>query len=136
LQIAGLGGAVHTAQVDARDPLSVDAHVDDVVATAGGVDVSLNVISDRAVQGTPMVEMDADEYVEPVAAAVRTFFLTSRAAARVMRRQPSGGVILAFGGAADPPRGFYLGSLQTAFHAVEAMRLSSRSISAPRACAS
>jgi 3-oxoacyl-[acyl-carrier protein] reductase len=87
---AGFRGAVRTAQVDALDPASVDAHMDDVVATAGGVDVSFNVISDRAVQGTPMVEMDADEYVEPLAAAVRTFFLTSRAAARVMRRQLSG----------------------------------------------
>jgi enoyl-[acyl-carrier-protein] reductase (NADH) len=33
-----------------------------------------------------------------------------------------GGVILVFGGAADPPRGYHLGGLQTAFHAMEAMR--------------
>jgi NAD(P)-dependent dehydrogenase (short-subunit alcohol dehydrogenase family) len=39
-----------------------------------------------------------------------------------MRRQETGGVILLFGGAADPPRGVHLGGLQTAFHAVEAMR--------------
>jgi enoyl-[acyl-carrier-protein] reductase (NADH) len=38
-----------------------------------------------------------------------------------MSRQGSG-VILAFGGSADPPRGPYLGSLQIGFHAVEAMR--------------
>jgi enoyl-[acyl-carrier-protein] reductase (NADH) len=31
-------------------------------------------------------------------------------------------VILAFGGEGDPPREGYLGGLQTAFHAVEAMR--------------
>ena len=33
-----------------------------------------------------------------------------------------GGVILVFGGAGDPPRGYHLGGLQTAFHAMEAMR--------------
>jgi 3-oxoacyl-[acyl-carrier protein] reductase len=38
-----------------------------------------------------------------------------------MIRQGSG-VILAFGGEGDPMRGHYLGGLQVAFHAVEAMR--------------
>jgi enoyl-[acyl-carrier-protein] reductase (NADH) len=31
-------------------------------------------------------------------------------------------VILVFGGEGDPPRGYHLGGLQTAFHALEAMR--------------
>ena len=38
-----------------------------------------------------------------------------------MKRQ-GGGVILAFGGEGDPPRGYHLGGLQTAFQALEAMR--------------
>jgi 3-oxoacyl-[acyl-carrier protein] reductase len=52
---------------------------------------------------------------------VRTTFLTSRAAGRHMARQGSG-VILAFGGSGDPPRDYYLGGLQVAFEAIEAMR--------------
>jgi enoyl-[acyl-carrier-protein] reductase (NADH) len=32
------------------------------------------------------------------------------------------GRLLAFGGAGDPPRDYFLGGLQTAFHAIEAMR--------------
>jgi 3-oxoacyl-[acyl-carrier protein] reductase len=32
------------------------------------------------------------------------------------------GVILVFGGEGDPPRGHHLGGLQTAFHAMDAMR--------------
>jgi NAD(P)-dependent dehydrogenase (short-subunit alcohol dehydrogenase family) len=52
---------------------------------------------------------------------VRTTFITARAAARHMI--PTGsGVILMFGGEGDPPRGYNLGGLQTAFHAMEAMR--------------
>jgi len=63
--------------------------------------------------------MDVEDYLRPVATAVRTNFLTAKAAARHMG---PGGVILFFGGEGDPPRGWSLGGLQTAFHAVEAMR--------------
>jgi len=48
-------------------------------------------------------------------------FLTSRAAARHMIKRGSG-VILVFGGEGDPLRGYNLGGLQVAFHAMEAMR--------------
>ncbi|MFL5830711.1 MAG: SDR family NAD(P)-dependent oxidoreductase [Solirubrobacteraceae bacterium] len=114
--------AVDVAVLDALDRAAVDAHADHVVATAGSIDVSFNLISHGDVQGTPMVEMDVEDYVRPVTTAVRTNLITTSAAARHMRRQPSGGVILMFGGAADPPRGAHLGALQTAFHAMEAMR--------------
>jgi 3-oxoacyl-[acyl-carrier protein] reductase len=114
--------SVDVAQVDALDAASVDAHADAVAREAGGIGVSFNVISQQDVQGTPMVEMDVEDYLRPVVTTVRTTLLTAAAAARHMRRQKTGGVILLFGGAADPPRGFHLGGLQTAFHAVEAMR--------------
>ena len=53
--------------------------------------------------------------------AVRTTFLTSRAAARHMIRQASG-VILVFGGSGDPMRDYYIGGTQVAFEALESMR--------------
>jgi len=118
----GSGASVSVAEVDALDADAVNAHADAVVAAAGGIDISFNVISQQDVQGTPMVEMDVEDYLRPVVTTARTTFLTAAAAARHMRRQPGGGVILLFGGAADPPRGIHLGGLQTAFHAVEAMR--------------
>jgi 3-oxoacyl-[acyl-carrier protein] reductase len=68
-----------------------------------------------------MAEMAADDYLRPVVTAVRTTFLTARAAARHMARQGSG-VILIFGGSGPPPRGYYLGGLQVAFEAMESMR--------------
>ena len=46
----------------------------------------------------------------PVLTLVRSTFLTWRAAARQMTQQPTGGVILAFGGEGDPPRGYHLGA--------------------------
>jgi 3-oxoacyl-[acyl-carrier protein] reductase len=119
--IRSAGGVAETAQVDALDEQAVDAHADAVAAAAGGIDVSFNLISHGDVQGTPLAEMALDDFTRPVFTAVRTTFLTSRAAARHMIRQGSG-VILAFGGEGDPMRGYYLGGLQVAFHAIEAMR--------------
>ena len=81
----------------------------------------MNVITHGDVQGTPMVEMSVEDYLRPVATAVRTTFLTSTAAGRHMMRQGSG-VILAFGGSGEPPRDGYLGGLQVAFEAIESMR--------------
>jgi 3-oxoacyl-[acyl-carrier protein] reductase len=115
------GGRAETATVDAADERAVDRHAAEVVAATGRIDVCFNAISHGEVQGTPVAEMQLDDYVRPVTTAVRTTFVTWRAAARQMIRQ-GGGVILAFGGEADPPRGYRLGSLQICFHAIEAMR--------------
>jgi 3-oxoacyl-[acyl-carrier protein] reductase len=79
------------------------------------------VISHGDVQGTPMAEMEPEDYLRPVVTAVRTTFLTSRAAARHMIGQGSG-VILVFGGSGEPLRDYYLGGLQVAFEALESMR--------------
>src|SRR5215216_3224803 len=68
-------------------------------------------ISHGDVQGARFVEMALEDYLRPVDTAVRTTFLTSRAAGRRMVRQGAG-VILAFGGSGDPPRDYYLGGLQ------------------------
>ena len=119
--VRAAGGEAETAVVDALDPASVDAHADAVAAAAGGIDISFNLISIGDVQGTPMAEMDVEDYLQPVVNAVRSTFLTARAAARHMV-PAGGGVLLNFGGEGPPPRRGSLGGLQTAFHAVEAMR--------------
>jgi 3-oxoacyl-[acyl-carrier protein] reductase len=90
-EIRSAGGLAETAQVDALDEMAVDEHADTVAASAGGIDISsFNLISYRDVQGTPLVEMPLEDFERPVATAVRTQFLTSRAAARHMVGQGSG----------------------------------------------
>jgi 3-oxoacyl-[acyl-carrier protein] reductase len=121
VDIRSAGGNAETAEVDALDENAVDAHADAVAARAGSIDVSFNLISHGDVQGTPMAEMSLADYERPVVTALRTTFLTWRAAARHMRRQGSG-VILAFGGSGDPMRDQYLGGLQAAFEVIESMR--------------
>ena len=119
--IRSAGGAAETAEVDALDEKAVDAHADSVVAEAGGIDISFNLITHGDVQGTAMVDMSLEDYVRPVVTAVSTTFLTARAAARHMIRRRSG-VILIFGGSGPPLPGYNLGGLQVAFEALESMR--------------
>jgi 3-oxoacyl-[acyl-carrier protein] reductase len=119
--IRAAGGSVETAQVDALDERAVDEHADAVAAQAGGIDISFNLITHPHKHGTPMPELGVDDYLAPVETAVRTMFLTTRAAARHMI-STGGGVILVFGGSGDPMRDYYLGGTQVAFDAQESMR--------------
>jgi 3-oxoacyl-[acyl-carrier protein] reductase len=115
------GGAVYIAQLDARDQGAVDDHVDSVAKASGGLDVSVNAISLDEVFGTPLAEMPLDDFERPILNAVRSTFVTSRAAARHMVKQRSG-VILMFGGYGDPLPDFFLGGFQVALSATDALR--------------
>jgi NAD(P)-dependent dehydrogenase (short-subunit alcohol dehydrogenase family) len=129
-EIRSAGGVAETAHVDALDEQAVDGHVDAVAEKGGGVDISFNLISYGDVQGTTLVEMPLEDFERPVMSAVRTQFLSARAAARHMIRQGSG-VILTFGGAGgrDPIRDYtsggfqvYLGGFQVALGAIDVLR--------------
>jgi NAD(P)-dependent dehydrogenase (short-subunit alcohol dehydrogenase family) len=82
----GRSPAEDTAVVDALDERAVEAHLQSVVDEAGGVDVSFNAIglADTEIVGTPLLELDADRFAEPIAAYARSYFLTARLAARHM----------------------------------------------------
>ena len=123
-RIRGDGGRVETAQVDALDEQAVDGHADAVASDAGGIHVSFNLIAHPYTHGTPLHEMDVDDFMAPIEAAARTTFITARAAVRHMIERGSG-VILAFGGPGDrsaPIRDYYLGGTQVAFDAIETFR--------------
>lgn len=129
-EVRAAGGLAETARVDALDEAEVEEHADAVVADAGGIDVSFNLISYGDVQGTPLAEMSPEDFQRPVVNAVRTQFLTSRAAARHMIGQGSG-VILTFGGSGgrDPIRDYasggfqvHLGGFQVALGALDVLR--------------
>ena len=129
-EICFAGGVAETARVDALDERAVNEHADAVAEKAGGLDISFNLISYRDVQGTPLAQMPLEEFERPLKTAVRTQFLTARAAARHMISQGSV-VILTFGGAGgrDPIRDYtsggfqvYLGGFQIALGAIDVLR--------------
>jgi 3-oxoacyl-[acyl-carrier protein] reductase len=86
-----------------------------------GPDISFNLISVADVQGTPVVEMDWDDFIRPIENAVRSHFLMVKAAVPHMARRGDG-VVLFFGGSGDPVPNYSIGGFQMALHGVEAMR--------------
>jgi len=94
---------VHTATVDALDPASVREHADRVADQAGRIDICFNLIGHGDVHGTPLIEMELEDFVRPIDSIVRSTILTSQATARHMVRQGAG-VILIFGGEGDTGR--------------------------------
>jgi NAD(P)-dependent dehydrogenase (short-subunit alcohol dehydrogenase family) len=130
-EIEAGGGIARGFEVDALDEASVRRFVEEVVGEAGRLDVSFNLISVGDVQGTPLAEMDWEEFMRPVETAVRSNFLTVRAAVPHMVRG-DGGVVLFFGGAGDPVPNYSIGGFQVALHAVETMRRQYASELGPR----
>ncbi len=118
-EIRAAGGVAETAQVDALDEQAVNGYVDAVAEQAGRIDISFNLISHGDVQGIPLVEMSLEDFARPVTAAVRTQFLTTRAAARHMIGRGSG-VVLVLGETTDPVP--LLGGLRVTFDAMESLR--------------
>jgi 3-oxoacyl-[acyl-carrier protein] reductase len=118
-EIRTAGGTARAEVVDALDERGVDAFVDRVAERCGRLDVSFNLISYGDVQ-RPLTEIWVEDFTQPILTAMRTHFLTTRAAARHMTRL-GGGVILAFGGfTGDTVPG--LGGFQVALDAVEGLR--------------
>jgi enoyl-[acyl-carrier-protein] reductase (NADH) len=88
-EIRSAGGAAEVAVVDALDEKAVDEHANAVAAGAGGIDISMNVITHPHTHGIPMAEMDVDDFMAPVDTAARTTFIISMAAARLVARSAS-----------------------------------------------
>jgi 3-oxoacyl-[acyl-carrier protein] reductase len=118
-EIRSNGGSAETAMVDALEEGAVDQYVDDVVKQAGRIDISFNVIGYGDVQKS-LLEISVEDFLQPITNAMRTQFLTTRAAARHM--VPNGlGVILHFGGG-GPQTQPGLGGFKIALDAIEGLR--------------
>jgi 3-oxoacyl-[acyl-carrier protein] reductase len=117
-ELSGSGGSVETAEVDALDQQAVDEHADAVAARAGGIDVSFNAISHGDVHGVPLLELSLEDFARPITVAMRSQFLTSRAAARHMTRQGSG-VIMAITATTARPALPEVGGTGVTFDAIE-----------------
>lgn len=113
------GGLADTAIVDALDEQAVDQYVDRVAAQTGRIDISFDLISYGDVQKL-LTEISVDDFLQPILIAMRTHFLTGRAAIRHMIKRRSG-VILTFGGG-GPQTLPGLGGFKIALDAIEGLR--------------
>jgi len=86
--ILATGGCAKVAEVDALDERAIDQHLQSM----GRVDISFNAVGIPAAKilGVPLIEMDAEQFVLPIAAYTRSYFLTARLAARRMIPNKSG----------------------------------------------
>ncbi|MFW6090781.1 MAG: SDR family NAD(P)-dependent oxidoreductase [Actinomycetota bacterium] len=118
-EIRSDGGTADTAVLDALDEQAVDEFVDTVVEQAGHVDISFNAIGLGDVQ-QPLNQIALDDFLQPITTAMRSQFLTTRAAARHMVPRGSG-VVLAFGGGGTQTMPG-LGGFKIALDALEGLR--------------
>ncbi|ADD42980.1 SDR family NAD(P)-dependent oxidoreductase [Stackebrandtia nassauensis] len=115
------GAQAEAARVDALDEDAVDAHAEQVVSSAGSLDVSFNGVGiDNGDQGVPLVEISADVFGTPIRDYTRTHFITARAAALRMMKQKSG-VILPLSGPMARSAAAFSGSFGLAHAAIESL---------------
>jgi 3-oxoacyl-[acyl-carrier protein] reductase len=118
-EIRASDGAAETAVVNALDERAVDTYVDAVVVQTGYINISFNVIGYGDVQ-PPLNDISVEDFLQPITNAMRTQFLTTRAAARHMVKRGSG-VILYFGGGGSQTMPG-LGGFKIALDAIEGLR--------------
>ncbi|XSG76659.1 SDR family NAD(P)-dependent oxidoreductase [Herpetosiphon llansteffanensis] len=88
------GGLAEVAIVDALDQDAIEHHLAELLAQTGRIDISFNAIWIRGdLQGTPLIQMPADDFTTPIMTGVKTHFLTATAAARQMVQQQSGVIL-------------------------------------------
>jgi NAD(P)-dependent dehydrogenase (short-subunit alcohol dehydrogenase family) len=90
--IVSAGGSADTAEVDALNEQAVDGHLESLINKAGRVDISFNAvgISHTNILGIPLVELDVEQFLQPITTYTRSYFLTARLAARRMIPNKSG----------------------------------------------
>ncbi|MBB5873016.1 NAD(P)-dependent dehydrogenase (short-subunit alcohol dehydrogenase family) [Allocatelliglobosispora scoriae] len=118
-RISAAGGTAETAVVDALDQQAVTDFVDGVARRAGAVDISCNVIGVGDVQ-QPLLEISVGDFLQPIRTAMRSQFITTRAAAPHMISQ-GGGVVITFGGS-GPQTIAGLGGFKVSLDAMEGLR--------------
>src|SRR5215211_1092879 len=99
--VMSAGGSAEVAVLDALDERAVEEHAQAVVAQAGSIDISFNLVTRGDIQGTPLVDMTVADLVRPITNGVTTNFLTARAAARHMIEQESGVILTLDSGSAN-----------------------------------
>src|SRR5207237_999066 len=83
-EITAGGGRALVGVVDTLDENAVRQHADSVVEQTGGIDVAFNLTSRGDVQGTRLLDMDVEDFLQPTSTGLRSNFITAPAAARHM----------------------------------------------------
>lgn len=90
-EIVSVGGSAEVAEVDALDEQAVEGHLQSVIDRVERVDISFNAIGlPNPKVRVPLAELGVEQFSLPIATYTRSYFLTSRLAARRMLEKRSG----------------------------------------------
>jgi len=92
-EISKSGGSASVSKVDALDPKSVDTHLHEIVARAGKLDISFNLIGTNVGIGSSLTDLSDEQFTHAAFDKVRSYFITMTAAARIMEKQGSGVIL-------------------------------------------
>jgi 3-oxoacyl-[acyl-carrier protein] reductase len=117
------GQTATAVELDALDEDAVNHHVDQVVDTAGRVDIVFNATGPQPTEygnATSTMDLPVEKFMLPVTRIVESTFITARSAARHMLRQGSGVLIFL---SATVSRGVApnTSAISTAYGAVESL---------------
>ena len=98
------GGVAHAAQLDVLDQLAVRRHANDVTETSGGIDVCFNATSNDDIQGTTLLDLPFDQFMQPVAKALTAHHTIATSVAPHMARRGRGAILVMAGGREAIPR--------------------------------
>jgi 3-oxoacyl-[acyl-carrier protein] reductase len=92
-EISKARGAAEVDMVDALDQKQIDEHLRKVVAKAGKLDISFNLISTTVGVGRTLTSLSEEQFMRCAFTLVKSNFLTATAAARQMEKQGSGVIL-------------------------------------------
>jgi len=90
--VVAAGGSAEAAEVDALDEQSVNRHLQSVIDTSGRLDISFDAVGipNTKILGVPLVDLDVEQFLLPIAIYAKSYFMTARMAARRMVANRSG----------------------------------------------
>jgi 3-oxoacyl-[acyl-carrier protein] reductase len=92
-EISRTGGNADVSKVDALSPEAVETHLSRVVAKAGKLDISFNLIGTGVAIGSKLTDLSDERFADAAFKKVRSYFITMTAAARIMEKQGSGVIL-------------------------------------------
>lgn len=94
-EISRKAGEVHVAIADALNEKDIRHHLNEVSEKFGNINISFNAmgIPQTGIQGIPLMNLPAEDFILPVSTYAKSHFLTAQAAARYMTIQKSGVII-------------------------------------------
>lgn len=102
--IQGTGGIAHAAPVDVLDRTAVQQHARRVAELGGGIDVAFNATANDDIQGTGLLELPFDQFMQPVVKALSAHHAIATAVAAEMAPRGRGVILVMAGGREAIPR--------------------------------